>query len=121
MTRVLVTGGTGTLGRQAVAALERGGASTVRLLTRRERPADAPPQREWCVADLRSDPLDAAVRDVDAVLHLASAKGEEDVPAAQRLLCASSPWTRARPRHAWPRSRSGRRWASRRRSRAPRC
>lgn len=91
MTRVLVTGGTGTLGRHAVAALERGGASTVRLLTRRERPADAPPQREWCVADLRSDPLDAAVRDVDAVLHLASAKGEEDVPAAQRLLEAARP------------------------------
>jgi uncharacterized protein YbjT (DUF2867 family) len=87
---VVVTGGAGTLGRHAVEALEEQGVE-VRVLTRRDRPAEAPAGRGWFRADLLTDALGPALQDADAVLHLASAKGpgDADVVATSRLLTAA--------------------------------
>jgi uncharacterized protein YbjT (DUF2867 family) len=95
---VLVTGPTGTLGRHVVAEVEERGGATARILSRRERPPDAPGGREWVRADLSTDSLDVALQGIDAVLHLASAKGpgDADVRAAGRLLEAAR---QARVRH----------------------
>ncbi|WP_242392669.1 SDR family oxidoreductase [Anaeromyxobacter oryzisoli] len=89
--RVLVTGGTGTLGRHVVTTLARRGGAALRVLSRRERPPDLPTPVEWSRADLLSDALEPALRDIHAVLHLASAKGagDPDVGAARRLLAAA--------------------------------
>ncbi|HEX9044119.1 MAG TPA: NAD(P)H-binding protein [Candidatus Limnocylindrales bacterium] len=91
-TRVLVTGATGTLGRQVVAALDGRPGVVARILSRRAPVPEAPGDREWVVADLATDPLDAALAGVDAVIHLASAKGtgDADVGVAGRLLAASA-------------------------------
>lgn len=88
--RVLVTGGTGTLGRHAVAALEAQGV-VARVLSRRPRPADAPARREWAQANLLDGDLEPALRDADAVLHLASEKGagDADVAGTRRLIAAA--------------------------------
>jgi uncharacterized protein YbjT (DUF2867 family) len=91
---VLVTGGTGTLGRLVVPRLRQAGRS-VRVLSRRDHaPADG-------VAFVRGDlttgeGVDAAVDGVDTVLHCAgSAKGDGDkartlVRAAARAACGTS-------------------------------
>jgi uncharacterized protein YbjT (DUF2867 family) len=92
MSRILlVTGGTGNLGRQVVAVLEQRDEATARILSRVERPPQAPATRQWFRADLLGDALEPALRDVDAVIHLASAKGtgEADVLATDRLLAAA--------------------------------
>lgn len=70
MTRVLVTGGTGSIGRETVAALRDAGA-TVRVLSR--GPArDAPADVEWAVADyLTGQGLAKALSGVDVVVHAA--------------------------------------------------
>lgn len=80
-----------------VAALEERGA-VARVLSRRERPADAPARREWAQADLRDGDLEPAVRDVDAVVHLASEKGagDADVVGTRRLIATAE---RAGTRH----------------------
>lgn len=65
MTTVLVTGGTGTLGRLVVAELRRRGA-IVRVLSRRKVPGHL-------VGDLASgDRLDGIVDGVDSIVHCAS-------------------------------------------------
>jgi NAD(P)-dependent dehydrogenase (short-subunit alcohol dehydrogenase family) len=59
--KVLVTGGTGGLGRPLVRALLRDGCS-VRVLSRKARPESIPSEVEWVQADITSgDGLDAAV------------------------------------------------------------
>ncbi|PNY79455.1 SDR family oxidoreductase [Deinococcus koreensis] len=76
--RVLVTGGTGTLGRETVKALAAQGAQ-VRVLSRRPAPPDAPTWAEqswaepfWAQGDLvTGEGLPAALRGVDTVLHAA--------------------------------------------------
>lgn len=74
--RILVTGGTGHLGRAIVEGLTNGG-HQVRILAR--RPGDDP-RVEWVQADLGADPdLAVAVAGVDVVVHAAT-----NSPAARR-------------------------------------
>lgn len=97
--RVLVTGGTGVLGRRVVRELGALGAA-VRGLSRSARP-DGADGVEWAVGDLeRGTGLDAALAEVDAVVHCATTGGEADaaldVRAARTLLAAAE---RAGVRH----------------------
>jgi len=65
---VLVTGGTGTLGRALVHTLLDDG-RPVRVLSRRDRSPAAPAEAEWVVGDLLTgDGLPEAVAGVSAVV-----------------------------------------------------
>ncbi len=90
--RVLVTGGTGNVGRHVVAALGGLPGVVARVLSRRERTADAPPRAEWARADLAVGNLAPAAAGIDAVIHLASEKGngEADVAGTARLVAAAT-------------------------------
>lgn len=88
--RILVTGGTGTLGRHLVPLLLDAGRD-VRVLTRQRRP-DGPPEVEQVEGDLATgEGLDEALDGIGTIVHAAgSAKGDEDkalhlVRAASRL------------------------------------
>lgn len=85
MTRtVLVTGGTGTLGRALVARLQDCG-DLVRVLSRQPRPNRA----GWVTGDLATGAgLDAAVEGVDVVVHCATTNGKRDVATTDRLIAA---------------------------------
>ncbi len=92
MTRILVTGGAGALGREVVNRLaERG--DTLRVMSRRSRPASQPPEVEWAQADLGAGTgISAAVADVDAIVHSATnflASGKVDVAGTRRMLYAA--------------------------------
>lgn len=93
MSRILVTGGTGTLGRELVGRLvERG--STVRIMSRRERMGGEAEQAEWAQADLESETgLHAALTGVDTIIHAASSPNARtqqiDVEGTRRLLRAA--------------------------------
>ncbi|RKT10951.1 uncharacterized protein YbjT (DUF2867 family) [Streptomyces sp. 1114.5] len=95
---VLVTGGTGTLGRQVVPLLRAAG-RPVRVLSRQER--TAADGVTYVRGDLLGDPAEAAARldealaGVDTVLHLAGGPKGDD--AATRLLVAAA--QRAGVRH----------------------
>ena len=81
---VLVTGGTGTLGRTVVPRLLAAG-HRVRVLSRRERtaPDDTSPLLDHVVGDLRTTAgLDAAVAGVETVVHLAGAPSGDDLTTA---------------------------------------
>ncbi|MER7012954.1 NAD(P)H-binding protein [Saccharopolyspora sp. NPDC000359] len=81
---ILVTGGTGTLGRVVVQRLLDAGRD-VRVLSRRPRSAAA--GHEWATGDLRTgDGVDAATSGVDAIVHCATTLNKEDVAATQRLV-----------------------------------
>jgi uncharacterized protein YbjT (DUF2867 family) len=81
MTSILVTGGTGTLGRPTVDHLLATG-HQVRILSRR---ASAGP--EWATGDLTTGVgLPAAVDGVGTVVHLATSLGRRDVQHARNLL-----------------------------------
>lgn len=89
MTRVLITGGRGELGRQLVPRLLAIG-HTVRVLSRTpHRPGDDP-YVEWVPASLATgEGLAEAVRDVDILIHAAStpvSAKRVDTGGAQRLL-----------------------------------
>ncbi|MGN2364702.1 SDR family oxidoreductase [Streptomyces luridiscabiei] len=87
MTTILVTGATGTLGRQVTERL-RGQGADVRGLSRRS---------PSCAVDLRDGKgLDAAVDGVDAIIHCASAPRGGDDRAAGFLIEAAK---RARVPH----------------------
>src|SRR5215468_3073443 len=76
MTRVLVTGGTGTLGRRVVPRLRDAGCS-VRVLSRRSH--EASEDIEYVIGDVTTgEGLDAAVAGVEIIVHCAgSSKGDE--------------------------------------------
>jgi uncharacterized protein YbjT (DUF2867 family) len=70
--KILVTGGTGVLGREIVEAAEAAG-HTVRVGSRGPRRTGVPAAREWAVMDLASGSgMDEAVAGVDVVVHAAS-------------------------------------------------
>ncbi|WP_086730087.1 SDR family oxidoreductase, partial [Streptomyces carpinensis] len=81
MTRILVTGGTGTLGRLVVERLRADG-HEVRVLSR---------HAQSYAVDLREGgpALDAAVTDVDTVVHCASSPRGGDEEAAAHLIAAA--------------------------------
>ncbi|WP_330233088.1 NAD(P)H-binding protein [Nocardia sp. NBC_00508] len=87
---ILVTGGTGALGRVVVARLIDAGQAT-RVMSRHSRPsADAAPY-EWAIADLESgEGVDAALTGVGAVVHCATTtNGKKDLAAARTLVDAA--------------------------------
>ncbi len=76
MSTVLVTGGTGTLGREVVRALAAGG-HRVRIASRHPRPTGQPMEHGWAVVDYRSGAGRAdALAGVDAVVLATSALRE---------------------------------------------
>jgi uncharacterized protein YbjT (DUF2867 family) len=86
MSLVLVTGGTGTLGRAVVDELRRLG-HDVRVLTRRPEAVDG-----GFGGDLSSGTgLDRALAGAEVVVHAATANGTEDVRQARNLLAAMRP------------------------------
>ncbi|MQA79483.1 MAG: NAD(P)H-binding protein [Streptosporangiales bacterium] len=74
---ILVTGGTGVLGRVVVERLLDAG-HTVRLASRRERPPGTSSRAEWCTVDYRSGTsLAAAVDGADTVVLCTSSFGAD--------------------------------------------
>jgi uncharacterized protein YbjT (DUF2867 family) len=81
MSTILVTGGTGTLGREVVAALRAAGHSP-RIASRRPRPGDTP-SAEWATVDYRTGAgLAEAVAGVDGIVHCAGEYRGNDVDRA---------------------------------------
>ncbi len=94
-TAILVTGGTGTLGRKLVRKLVAAGRD-VRVLSRKDRPGiepgspKLPDWPDWFVGDLRTGVgLPKALEGVGIVVHCASVPGA-DVEAAAQLLIAAT-------------------------------
>src|SRR5688500_1725322 len=89
-TPILVTGGTGTLGRHVVRRLREAGRE-VRVLTRGDRSAE--PGITCVTADLETgEGVDAAVDGVETIVHLAgSAKGDETKARNLVLAAAARP------------------------------
>ena len=70
--KVLITGGTGALGREVARAAEQAGYA-VRIASRRSRPQGTPSRRDWAQIDLTGgEGLPEAVSGADAVIHAAS-------------------------------------------------
>lgn len=70
--KILLTGGTGGLGREVARAAEAAG-HTVRIASRRARPHDVPAAREWARMDVETGAgVRQALEGVDAVIHAAS-------------------------------------------------
>lgn len=93
MTTILVTGGTGTLGRDVVAEL-RNTDDAVRIMSRRPAPSNHDRGVQWAQADLLSgEGLADAVRGIDVIVNCASSPAaqtyETDVAGTQRLLDAA--------------------------------
>ena len=87
--RILVTGGTGVLGRELVR--EADGGYTVRVMSRRDPKTNPWPHLEWAQADLRTGRgLQAAVTDVQTIIHAATSPllhpNAVDVEGTRRLL-----------------------------------
>ena len=92
MKRVLITGGAGALGREMVNLLTAQD-YTVRVMSRRSRPATQPPEIEWAQADLGAGTgISEAVAGVDTIVHAATnffSSGKVDVAGTKRLLDAA--------------------------------
>jgi len=72
MTKVLVTGGAGMLGRKVAKELTATG-SWVRVMSRKPQPPDVPSVTEWAQADLETGQgIADAVAGIDVVVHAAS-------------------------------------------------
>lgn len=75
MTKVLVTGGTGVLGREVVSQLLKAGYA-VRVMSRKSKAASQWPEAEWAQADLATGiGLSEAVAGVDTIIHAATDAG----------------------------------------------
>ncbi|WP_042369755.1 SDR family oxidoreductase [Streptacidiphilus neutrinimicus] len=88
--RIVVTGGTGVLGRAVVERLLTEG-QPVRVVSRRPRPERGAKAYEWATADLRSGAgAGEAVRGARAVVHCASGvrRGEEEAMARTVIAAA---------------------------------
>lgn len=85
--RILVTGGTGTLGSLVVPLLRDAGAP-VRVLSRHARPTAADGVEYTAVDLLAGDGLDTALEGVETVLHLAGGPRGDDV-ATRNLVAAA--------------------------------
>ena len=98
MKTILVTGGTGTLGRQLVPLLVKTG-SKVRVLSRKERATEN--NVEYVTGDLATgEGVDAAVKGVDVIVHCGgSSKGDEVKTRhlTEAALQAGRPRRRGRP------------------------
>ncbi len=92
MTKVLVTGGTGYLGRHVVNILRENG-STPRITSRRPPPASLLPGTEWVQVYLETGQgIEEAVQDCDVIVHTATnlrQTQQSDVAGTQRLLEAA--------------------------------
>jgi uncharacterized protein YbjT (DUF2867 family) len=93
MTRVLLTGGTGTLGRELAPRLATAGYK-VRIMSRRAGKPNLAGDTEWAQADLRTgEGLAEAVESADVVIHAASSPTkqtqETDVEGTRLLLEAA--------------------------------
>ncbi len=91
MIRILVTGGSGVLGRQVVSRLAESSTDAARVMSRQPRPAGVSAKMEWAQADLESGHgLREAVADVHTIIHAASnplkRTHEVDVAGTRRLL-----------------------------------
>jgi uncharacterized protein YbjT (DUF2867 family) len=84
---ILVTGGTGVLGREVARRLLAPGRE-VRVLSRRGAPPDTP--YAWRTGDLRTgDGIDTAVAGADVIVHCATTLGSKDVAATNTLIEAA--------------------------------
>lgn len=73
--KILVTGGTGTLGKKFVAEAQKSGFD-VRIFSRKTAPAKSDQSIRWFTGDLVSgEGLREAIQDVNAVMHAASNPG----------------------------------------------
>jgi uncharacterized protein YbjT (DUF2867 family) len=91
MATILVTGGTGALGRELVPRLLAAGAG-VRVLSRRSRRDGDPAGAGWVIGDLGTGAgLAPATRDADVIVHCASdpRKPRTDLAAAGNLIAAA--------------------------------
>jgi uncharacterized protein YbjT (DUF2867 family) len=93
MLRVLVTGATGTLGRELTPRLVKGG-HIVRAMSRGACESNVESDVEWAQADIATGTgVEEAVRGVDAVMHCATSwqknTRETDIDGTRRLLKAA--------------------------------
>ena len=90
MTTILVTGGTGTLGRVLVPRLSAL-RHDVRVLSRRPQPPPGSPTgHAWFTGDLRTgEGIDAALAGADAVVHCATSQRGEQAAAGNLIAAAS--------------------------------
>jgi uncharacterized protein YbjT (DUF2867 family) len=73
MTRILITGGAGGLGRELTPRLQQAAGQVVRVMSRRPRPAALAPGLEWVQADIETGAgLTDALAGVDVIVHCAS-------------------------------------------------
>jgi uncharacterized protein YbjT (DUF2867 family) len=90
--KILITGGTGALGREVTRVAEAAG-HTVRIGSRRARPEGVPPGRGWAQVEVATgEGNPAAVAGVDAIIHAASdpiRAGNVDVNGTRFLMEAA--------------------------------
>lgn len=89
MPHILITGGAGGLGRELTLRLQSQG-HTVRVASRRPRPATLAPNHEWAQADIETGAsLAEAVANTEVILHCASSPlrrtREVDVEGTRKL------------------------------------